>query len=227
MIVVAQTTGPFIRWDWIGRHLDDIWEATVEHILLTAMAVGIGFLVSLVLSLWALRSDRRYRWVTQITGVLYSLPSLAAFALLVPFFGLTRTSAVIPLVTYTLLILVRNIVTGIRGVDPAIREAALGMGYTRRSLLWRVEVPLALPVIIAGLRIATVTVVGLVTVASLIGYGGLGGLILSGLRRSILFPTEIVVGTLGAVLLAAALDGALLVAQRLLTPWLDRAAPGA
>lgn len=222
MISLAQT-GPFIRWDWIGRNLDDIASATVEHVLLTIVATGLGLAISLGLAFWSVRSPRRYGLVTGVAGVLYSLPSLSAFALLVPFFGLTRTSAIIPLVTYTLLILVRNIVTGIRGVDPAVREAALGMGYTPRALLWRVELPLALPVILAGLRIATVTVVGLVTVASLIGHGGLGGLILSGLRRSIIFPTEIVVGTVGAILLAAALDGGLLLLQRALTPWQRRA----
>lgn len=219
MILLAQSTAPFIRWDWIGRHLDDIWEATVEHLALTGIAVGVGLAVSLALSLWALRSARRFAVLTSVASVLYSLPSLSAFALLVPFFGLTRTTAVIPLVSYTLLILIRNIVTGIRAVDPAVREAALGMGYTRAALLWRIELPLALPVIVAGLRIATVTVVGLVTVASLIGYGGLGGLILSGLRRSIIFPTEIVVGTVGAIVLAAVLDAVLLILQRLLTPW--------
>jgi len=225
MIPPAQSAAPFVRWDWIGRHLDDIWEATVEHLTLTGLAVGIGLAISLALSLWSLRSARRFAVVTSVASVLYSLPSLSAFALLVPFFGLTRTTAVVPLVSYTLLILVRNIVTGIRAVDPAVREAAIGMGYTRAALLWRIEMPLALPVIVAGLRIATVTVVGLVTVASLIGYGGLGGLILSGLRRSIIFPTEIVVGTVGAILLAAVLDGALLLLQRLLTPW-RRAAQG-
>jgi osmoprotectant transport system permease protein len=225
MILLAQSTAPFVRWDWIGRHLDDIWDATVEHLALTGLAVGIGLAISLGLSLWSLRSARRFAVLTSVASVLYSLPSLSAFALLVPFFGLTRTTAVVPLVSYTLLILIRNIVTGIRAVDPAVREAALGMGYTRAALLWRVEMPLALPVIVAGLRIATVTVVGLVTVASLIGYGGLGGLILSGLRRSIIFPTEILVGTVGAIVLAAALDGALLLVQRLLTPW-RRAAQG-
>lgn len=225
-MTLAQSAAPFIRWDWIGRNLDNIWEATVEHVVLTGMAVGIGLAISMVLSLWSLRSARRFGLVTGVAGVLYSLPSLSAFALLVPFFGLSRTSALIPLVTYTLLILVRNIVTGIRGVDPAVREAALGMGYTRGALLLKVEIPLALPVIIAGLRIATVTVVGLVTVASLIGYGGLGGLILSGLRRSIIFPTEIVVGTVGAIVLAAVLDGLLLLVQRLLTPWRTSATAG-
>ncbi len=210
---------PFFRWDWVVDHLDDIGAATTEHLLLTAIAVGIGLVISVGLSVVSLRSDRSYEAITSVASVLYSIPSLSAFALLVPFFGLSMTTAVIPLVTYTLLILVRNTVTGIRGVDPAAREAAVGMGYTNRAVLWRVEIPLALPVIIAGVRIATVTTVGLVTVASLIGYGGLGGLILSGLRRSIAFPTEIIVGTVGAVVLAASLDAALLLLQRLLTPW--------
>jgi osmoprotectant transport system permease protein len=195
--------------------------------LLTFIAVSIGLVLSLVLGILSVRNDRLYGWVTGAAGILYSIPSLSAFALLVPFFGLSLTSAVIPLVTYTLLILIRNIVTGLRGVDAHVVEAARGMGYSDRAVLWRVEMPLALPVIIAGVRIATVTTVGLVTVASLIGYGGLGGMILSGLRsRSIPFPTEIIVGTLGAVLLAAVLDVALLLAQRLLTPWRHRAVGG-
>lgn len=224
-VFVGQSDGrPFFRWDWVVDHLDDVASATGEHLVLTALAVGIGLIVSMALSVASLRSDRVYGAVTGVSGVLYSLPSLAAFALLVPFLGLTLASAVIPLVTYTLLILVRNIVTGIRGVDPSIVEAAHGMGYKPGAVLWRVQVPLAMPVIIAGLRIATVTTVGLVTVASLIGYGGLGEMILSGIRRSIPFPTEIVVGTVGAVVLAAILDLALLGLQRLLTPWAHRAA---
>lgn len=215
---------PFFRWDWVVDHLDDIFAATREHLLLTAIAVGIGLVISSGLSVVSLRSERRYEAITSIASILYSIPALSAFALLVPFLGLRLATAVIPLVTYTLLILVRNIVTGIRGVDPAVREAALGMGYTSRAILWRVEIPLALPVIIAGIRIATVTTVGLVTVASLIGHGGLGGLILSGLRRSIAFPTEIIVGIVGAIVLAVALDAGLLLLQRLLTPWRRRSA---
>lgn len=223
-MTLAQTGQPFFRWNWVIDHLDDIAEATREHVLLTFLAVGIGFVLSLVLGILSLRNERLYGWVTGAAGILYSIPSLSAFALLVPFFGLSLTSAVIPLVTYTLLILVRNIVTGLRGVDAHVVEAARGMGYSNRAVLWRVEMPLALPVIIAGVRIATVTTVGLVTVASLIGYGGLGGMILSGLRaRSIPFPTEIIVGTVGAVLLAAVLDVTLLLAQRLMTPWRRRA----
>ena len=143
--------------------------------------------------------------------------SLAAFALLLPFFGLSTTTALIPLVTYTLLILIRNIVGGIRSVPSDAREAAQGMGYTPRQLLWRVEVPLALPVIVAGVRIATITTVGLVTVTALIGQGGLGQLILTGLQR--FFWTPLVAGAVLSIALAVAADGALVLAQRALSPW--------
>ncbi len=214
---------PFFRWDWVGSHLDDIWAATQEHLLLTSVAVLLGMVLSIGLSLWSLRSERVYSMVTGVAGVLYSIPSLAAFAFLVPFLGLTLASALIPLTTYTLLILVRNTVTGLQGVDASVVEAARGMGHTPRSVLLRVQLPLAIPVIIAGIRVATVTTVGLVTVTSLIGYGGLGALILSGIRRSIAFPTEIIVGTLGAVILATVLDASLLLLQRVLTPWRRRA----
>lgn len=218
--VLAQSSDrPFFRLDWVLDHLDDIWAATVEHVLLTVAAVGIGLVVSGGLAMLSLRNDRVYEAVIGTTGILYSIPSLAAFAFLVPFFGLSVVSALIPLVTYTLLILVRNIVTGVRGVDDAIVEAARGMGHPERQVLWRVQVPLALPVIVAGVRIATVTTVGLITVAALIGYGGLGGLILSGLRRSIPFATEIIVGIVGSIVLATVLDLLLVGIGRLLTPW--------
>ena len=210
---------PFVQLDWVLDHLDDIWAATFEHLVLTASSVGIGLVISAGLAILSLRSDRVYEVVVNTAGILYSIPALAAFAFLVPFFGLSAVSAIIPLVTYTLLILVRNIVTGIRGVDASIVEAARGMGHPERDVLWKVQVPLALPVIVAGLRIATVTTVGLVTVASLIGYGGLGGLILSGLRRSIPFATEIVVGIVGSILLATALDLLLVGIGKALTPW--------
>ncbi len=214
---------PFFRWDWVGSHLDDIWAATQEHLVLTTSAVLMGMVLATGLIVVSLRSEKVYGVVTGVAGVLYSIPSLAAFAFLVPFLGLTLASALIPLTTYTLLILVRNGVTGIQGVDPAVVEAAQGMGHTPRSVLLRVQLPLAVPVIIAGIRVATVTTVGLVTVTALIGYGGLGSLILSGIRRSIAFPTEIIVGTVGAVVLATVLDALLLLLQRVLTPWRRRA----
>jgi osmoprotectant transport system permease protein len=214
---------PFVRWDWVVGHLDDIGTHTIEHLRLTGLSMGIGLVLAIALSAFALRWRRSYAPIIGVTGVLFTIPSLAAFAVLVPFTGLTTTTAIVPLVTYTLLILVRNIVTGVDGVPSDIRDAALGMGYRRWRLLWEIELPLALPAIMAGIRIATVTVVGLVTVTSLIGLGGLGSLILQGIRRgSVPFPTPIVVGTIASAALAATLDVGLLGLQRVLTPWLRR-----
>ncbi len=220
MIAQTQTGDPFIRWDWIWGHLDLIWEKVAEHLVLTGIALGVGLALSLVLSTLAIRWRRTYAPITWITGVAYSIPSLALFAFLVPITGFTVLTAEIGLVSYTLLILIRNIVAGIDGVDPAVKEAATGMGYTRRRLFLEIELPLALPVIIAGLRIAGVTTIGLVTVTALIGQGGVGFFILRGLNR--FFSTEIVLGTLLSVMLAVTLDLALLGVERLLTPWSRR-----
>lgn len=223
--LLAQSSTPLIRWDWIGDNLDDVWGRTLEHLQLTFLAVGVGLGVSLVLALIALRFPRAYGSISGVSGVLYTIPSLAAFAFLVPVFGFTTTTAVIALASYTLLILVRTIVEGLRGIPAEVLESADGMGYTRARRLWTVELPLATPVILSGLRVATVTVVGLVTVTALIGQGGLGYFILNGLRRSILFPTEVFVGTVGAIVLAALLDLLILGVERVLTPWAHRRAP--
>lgn len=213
-----------IRWDWVGRNLDDIGVLTLEHLLLTGIAVGFGLVISLGLSAIALRFRRTYAPITWVTGILYTIPSLALFAFLVPITGLSIVTAEIGLVSYTLLILIRNIVAGIDGVSPAIKEAADAMGYTRRRRLWAVELPLALPVIVAGIRIATVTTIGLVTVTSLIGQGGLGALILRGLGifYSPIGTTQIIVGTALSVVLAVAADVTLALTERALTPWTRR-----
>jgi osmoprotectant transport system permease protein len=180
--------------------------------------VGIGLAISLPLAVFAFRHRRWYGPVTGVAGILYTIPSLALFALLLPFTGLGTDTAEIGLVSYTLLILIRNTVAGLDGVPEDVKEAARGMGYTSRELLWRVEIPLALPVMVAGVRIATVTTIGLVTVTSLIGKGGLGFLMLAGFRN--LYPeVAILVGVILSVVLAVAADGLLLGGQRLLTPW--------
>ncbi|MBU1865762.1 MAG: ABC transporter permease [Actinobacteria bacterium] len=215
--ILAQASGPFFRWDWVFRNLAVIWDRTVEHLVLTVIAVGIGSVIALGLSLIALRWRRTYAPITWVTGILYTIPSLALFAMLVPFTGLSKTTAEIGLVSYTLLILIRNIVAGIDGVAPDVKEAALGMGYTRRRLFLEIELPLALPVIVAGIRIATVTVIGLVTVTSLIGLGGLGFFILRGLNS--FFWTQIIVGVVLSVVLAVVVDVALARGERALTPW--------
>jgi osmoprotectant transport system permease protein len=219
-VILAQTRDAFFRWDWVVDHLDDIWAKTAEHLVLTGIALGVGLLISLGLSVVALRFRRSYAPITWATGFLYTIPSLALFAFLVPITGFTVLTAEIGLVSYTLLILVRNIVAGIDGVDPAIVEAARGMGYRGRRLFVEIELPLAVPVIVAGLRIAAVTTIGLVTVTALIGQGGVGFFILRGLNR--FFSTEIVLGTVLSVLLAVSVDVALLLLERALTPWARR-----
>lgn len=222
-VLLAQAADqPFIRWDWIADHTDDIWAHTVEHLVLTGIAIGLGFVLAMGLSILAVRFRAAYTPITWFTGILYTIPSIALFALLVPYTGLTVTTAEVGLVSYTLLILVRNIVAGINGVPEEAREAARGMGYRRWRMLWEIELPLALPVVVAGLRIATVTIVGLVTVTAIIGQGGLGALILDGLRR--FFNTPILVGSVGSVALAVLLDLVLVGAGHVLTPWSRRRA---
>jgi osmoprotectant transport system permease protein len=217
--VVAQAA-PLIDWAWIVDHLDDMWDRTVEHVVLTGLAVGIGLVVSVALSVVALRFRRTYAPISWTSGVLYTIPSIALFAFLVPFTGLSLLTAEIGLVSYTLLILIRNIVAGIDGVPASVVEAARAMGYTERRLFWEIQLPLAVPVVMAGIRIAAVTVVGLVTVTSLIGQGGYGALILRGLSRN--FATEIFVGTFLSIALAVAIDFGLLGVQRLVAPWMRR-----
>jgi len=209
---------PFIRWDWIVTNLGNIGERTREHVLMTVIAVGIGFAISFGLSLLIVRWRRLYGPVIGASGLLYSIPSLGLFALLIPLTGVTLLTAEIALVSYTLLILVRNIVAGFDGVPREVIEAAEGMGYGPWQLLWRVQLPLALPTIVAGLRVATVTTVGLVAVTALIGQSNLGSLIVQrGIRAS--FPTAILVGAIGSVLLGLIADLGFVGLQRLLTPW--------
>ena len=211
---------------WIVDNLDQIAGLTLEHVYLTLLAIGIGFFISFVLSLLIRARARLYQPILGITGTLYAIPSLALFALLTPVTGVgTVVTAEIALVSYTLLILTRNIVEGLRGVPPDAIEAATGMGYTGRQRLLRIELPLALPIIIAGLRIATVTTVGLVTVTALTGLGGLGYLIVNlGTARGSFGMTAALTGMLLCVVLALLADGALLSLQRVLTPWARRRA---
>ena len=208
---------PLIQWDWIASHLDEFAFRLGEHVELTVIAVGVGFVIAFALSLLILRVPRAEGPITWITGTLYTIPSLALFALLIPYTGLTILTAEIGLVGYTLLIFINNIVRGIRGVPADVREAAVGMGYTPREVLWRVELPLAAAVIIAGTRVATVSTIGLVTVTALIGQGGFGFLILIGLQR--FFTTELIAGAVLSVALAVVADALLVLLQRRLTPW--------
>jgi osmoprotectant transport system permease protein len=219
-MILAQASNPLVRWEYFIDEWDQIQRALIEHMELTVYAVLLGFVVSAGLAAIALR----FRWmlapINGFTAFLYTIPSVALFGLLVPYFGLSRTTAVLPLAAYTLLILVTNIVAGFNSVSPEVREAAAGMGMTPFRRLTQVELPLALPYIIAGLRLAVVSTVGLVTVAAIIGQGGLGRLILDGLRRT--FWTPMTIGASLSILLAVLLDGLILLAGRWATPWAER-----
>jgi osmoprotectant transport system permease protein len=212
----------FIWWDWVDRHRGDIQAATLEHLRLTVIAVAVGFAISGVLALIALRYRWTYAPITWITGVLYTIPSLALFVILVPITGFTSLTGEIGLVSYTLLILIRNIVAGVDGVPESVKESADAMGYRPVSRFFSVDLRLATPAIIAGLRIATVTTVGLVTITGLIGLGGYGALINDGLDRT--FSTPIVVGAGLSVAMAIMLDLGLVGVEQVLTPWARRKA---
>lgn len=216
---------PLVDFEWVVDHLDDIAQRTGEHAFMTLVAVSIGLVISFALAL-LIRSNRSfYAPILVAADIVYSIPSLALFALLIPFTGLSILTAEIALVGYTLLVLVRNIVAGFDSVPAEVIEAAKGMGFTSWQRLIRIELPIALPVIVAGLRIATVTTVGLVTVTSLIGLGGLGYFITtSGISR--FFTTSIYVGVVASVAMAVVADLALLLVQRGLTPWARARAEG-
>jgi osmoprotectant transport system permease protein len=209
---------PIFRLDWVLEHLDTLAQRIGEHMLVTVIAVVVGFIISFALALAVRRYPRIYGPILAISGILYAIPSIALFVLFIPITGLSLLTAEIALVSYTLVILVRNIVTGLRGVPADVIEAARGMGYTDRQRLWRIELPIALPIIVAGVRIATVTTIGLVTIATLIGMGGLGYLIVNiGVQRR--FPTATITGVVIVVLLSTIVDLSLQVLQRRLTPW--------
>jgi osmoprotectant transport system permease protein len=215
--VVGAVEDPWIRWSWISGHADIIIAALLQHIQLTLIAVVVGLLIAVPLGLVAWRSRLFRGPIFSLTGILYTIPSLALFAFLIPFTGLTILTAEIGLVGYTLLILVRNIVVGLNAVPDEVREAARGMGFRPFAELAQVDIPLAIPAIIAGVRIATVTTIGLVTVTALIGEGGLGSLIYDGLLRD--FKTPLLVGTVLSVALAVVADLGLAGAERVVTPW--------
>jgi osmoprotectant transport system permease protein len=205
---------------WIADNLDRYWRPLGEHLELTLISVAIGFAIAFGLALLA----HRRRWlvgpITQVTGILYTLPSVAVFFLLLPITGRGKLTAIIALTAYTLLILFRNIVAGLDNVPEEARDAGRGMGLTQRQLLWSVELPLALPEILAGLRIAVTTTVGLAALAFLAGAGGLGDAIFSDVN----FRSNVLVAGGLCVLLAVVLDVAVLLVQRSITPW-TRARP--
>jgi len=215
--VIGQEITPPSFWEWVRDHPHDILTFLGIHVVVALIAVVVGVLIAFPLSILAYRRPRSYPPLVWATGVMYTIPSVALFILLLPITGLSYLTVEVGLIIYTLLILLRNFVVGLRSVDTDVREAALGMGYSSHQILWKVDVPLALPAIMAGIRLATVSTIALVTVGFVIGRGALGQLINTGITRLYLPPVW--VGVLLCIALALAADALLLALGKALTPW--------
>jgi osmoprotectant transport system permease protein len=208
---------PWVNWGWLTTHVPLFESALQQHLSLTVFAVLGGLVISLPLGVAAHRWGLLRNPVLAVSGIFYAIPSIALFSLLIPYTGLTAVTAEIGLIGYTVLILVRNVIVGLEAVPTEVIDAANGMGYRPLARLLRIELPLALPAIIAGIRIATVTTIGLVTITAVIGLGGLGQLILRGLIEN--FHTPLVVATVLSIVLALVADLSLAGLQRLAVPW--------
>ncbi len=217
MPLVQAAANPWFSWDYVQRNSEDITRALGQHVSLTVQAVVVALVVAVPLGALAHLRPRLAAPVLGTAGVLYTVPSLALFAVLAPYTGIGRVTVLIGLVVYALLVLVRNVLVGLQGVDPAVRDAAAGMGYGRARLLAGVELPQALPTIVAGLRVATVSTVALVTVGVVVGYGGLGQLMFRGFRSN--YHAEIMTATLLCLALALVLDLVIVAAARVAMPW--------
>jgi len=203
-------------FDWARENIDRFGTPTVQHLQIVIPAIVIGFVVAFALALLA----HRTRWLQPpllaATGVLYTIPSIAFFFLLLPVTGLGRDTAIIVLAAYTLQIIYRNTILGLDNVPASVKDAARGMGLTQRQILWKVELPLAVPEIIAGLRVAVVSTIAIATLAVLISAGGLGTQMYG---SNLTFPTSIIMAAAIVMLMALAIDALLLLVQRLTTPW--------
>jgi len=211
-----------VRNDWVcGEYFrtraPQLTDALWEHIAITVVSVLLGLVLAFPLALLARRYRRLEGVVVGVTTAIYTIPSLALFALLLPLTSLTPTTVVIGLALYSLTILVRNMIEGLKAVPADVRESALGMGYGRQRMLFRVELPLALPTIMAGLRVAAVSTVALTTVGAIVGYGGLGNLLLEAVDSQ--FRAQVLAAGALCVVLAVSFDLVLVLAQRLMTPW--------
>jgi osmoprotectant transport system permease protein len=206
--------------EYVRTRAGDLTAASVEHLRITIISVVLGALLALPLALIARRIHRLRATILGTATAIYTIPSLALFSLLLPFTGLTETTVIVGLVLYSLTVLVRAVLAGLDGVPEEVRDAGRGMGYSPNGLLWRVEMPLALPVLIGGLRIATVSTVALTTIGTLVSYGGLGNLIRDGVQND--FKAEILAASVLCVLLAVALDAVIVGVQWLTTPWTHR-----
>jgi osmoprotectant transport system permease protein len=208
-----------LDWSWIGDHLPALAFRTGQHLYLASIALAFGFVISFVIGVASSRWRRIYLPAAIAAGIVFTIPSLALFSAFVPITGLSVLTAEIPLVLYTLVILLRNVVAGFDSVPADVREAADGMGFRRGTRLWRVELPLAVPLIVAGLRVASVSTIGLVSITAVLGdaLGGLGFFIFEGMNR--FFPTEIYAGAIPTILLALSADRFFLWLQQRVTPW--------
>jgi len=202
---------------WTPKHLPEILTALWQHLVLSLSSVLIGCIIALILGILCARRSTLYAIALAVTGILFIVPSLALFVMLIPLLGLGAKPAIVGLSSYTLLILLRNVVTGLRGVPSDVLDAANGMGYNSWQRLVRIELPLALPLIISGIRIAVVTVIGIATVAAFIDAGGLGTIILAGIDQN--YTEKILVGGILTALLATLFDVALSHAEKALLPW--------
>jgi osmoprotectant transport system permease protein len=209
-----------VKWSWIPDHAGELAMTTLEHSAIAGVAVLFGLVLALPLGVLAVRFPVLKGVVLGASGVLFTIPSLALFVLLLPLTGLSYETAVIGLTVYTLVVLVRNTVEGLAAVPPHVREAARAMGYGGARTLLAVELPLALPVIVAGVRVATVMTISLVSVAGFIGHGALGQLFIDGFQRD--FAVPVIAGVVLTLLLALVADLILVAAQRALTPWTRR-----
>jgi osmoprotectant transport system permease protein len=206
-----------MRWDWLQRNTDVLVEQTVQHLRVSGLSLLIGILVAFPIALAGYRWRRSYPAILAVTQVLYTVPSLALFVLLLSFIGLNEWPVILGLAVYSLVILVRNIVEGLRAVPEDVRQAATAMGYGDTRRLLTVELPLAVPAMLAGLRVATVSTISLVSVGALIGVGGLGQLFIEGFQLD--NQIEILAGIVLTVVLAFAADLLIVGAGRVLTPW--------
>ncbi|RZS61503.1 ABC transporter permease subunit [Xylanimonas ulmi] len=214
---------PWFRWSWVLDNSDLLATRAWQHLLLTIEAVAIAAAIALPLAVLVVRRRRLAAALVGVAAVVYTVPSLALFAILAPLLGIGRTPVLLGLVLYALLVLLRQTLAGLTALDPAVVEAARGLGYGPAQVTMRVRLPAALPAVVSGLRLATVSTVALVTVGVVVGYGGLGQLMFEGFRNNF-YRAEISAATLACLLLAFALDAALWAAGRALTPWARRSA---
>jgi osmoprotectant transport system permease protein len=218
-LVTADTpSNPWFSWTYVSNHTDDLTEALRQHVQLTFVPVIAALILCIPLALAVRRWPRLEGPLLGLAGAVYTIPSLVLITALVPAFGLTARTVEIALTVYALLIVLRNLITGLAGVPADVRDAALGMGFGPIRMLTRVDVPLALPSIFAGLRVATVSTIGLVTIGSLVGYGGFGNLINQGFQNNF-YHAEIMTATLACVILALVCDALFVLLQTALTPW--------